>query len=144
MRDAEQPCPEVAARAKQLQSRKSPQERFLHHVFGRMRVVRHVVQPAIQPVPVAFDKDSERVPVAHLGSVDQHMLLAEELRIFPRRQAKSPSWAQSRGTQYKLHLSDCIARLVTTPANLVGERSKDEDIPQSVSLAHRSAPNRGC
>src|SRR5262249_484503 len=52
--DAEEPGPEVGPRPERVERRERLEERLLGQVLGSVAVVGQVVEPAVQPVPVAF------------------------------------------------------------------------------------------
>ena len=62
---------------------------FQTEIFGRVPVVGQVVEPAIQPIPIALDQHGERLPVALLSAVDQHVLLVgKHVQIVKRSQIR--------------------------------------------------------
>src|SRR5438876_5372558 len=72
----------IPAELKLRQMRKRLEQRLLRQVLGRMAVVRQMIEPAIQPVPVALDQHRKGLPVSLLGTQDQDVFLIERVRRF--------------------------------------------------------------
>jgi hypothetical protein len=64
------------------QVRERLQERFLSQVLGRVPVMRKMIEPAIQPVPVTLDQHGKRLPIALLSAQDQDVLLIHRVGEF--------------------------------------------------------------
>src|SRR5260370_9681844 len=57
-----------------------------------------MVEPAVQTIPIALHQHGERLTVALLSAVDQHVLLVKEgTKIFKRSQAAPPDLVHQSG-----------------------------------------------
>ena len=95
------------------QVRKRLQERFLGQVLGRVAVMRKVIEPAIQPVPIPLDQHGKRLPITLLSAQDQDMLLIHGVGEFFKKSHSDVPFQGLRssfkyyGTKVHLNLPVC-------------------------------------
>src|SRR5262249_36846499 len=76
--DPEQPGVEVASAPKFSEVGESLEQRLLGQVLGAVPVMRQMVEPAVEPLPVALDQHGEGLSIALLGAVYEQVLFIRE------------------------------------------------------------------